>query len=242
MSVSMSAVLAAETQVIPQHTQVTVWGLTFHVDTILATLIAGAIVVGLGLYMRARITHGVPSKLQLFWEVIVDLVENQVRTNIGPVAPFVVPVAVTLFMFILIANLIEIIPTMHLIPSPTADVNLPAAMAVFVIVLVHVLGVRKRGRHYFKHFLQPYAVMLPFNIMEEIAKPVSLTLRLFGNIFASTIMISVIAFLFPWYIVPFPNIAWKLFAIFIALMQAFIFALLTIIYFGFAVGGAEEEH
>ncbi|MQA87346.1 MAG: F0F1 ATP synthase subunit A [Streptosporangiales bacterium] len=239
----MTSLLAAEESVIPHHTQVTVAGLTFNLDTIWSTLVAGAIVVALGLYMRSRITHGVPSKLQLLWEVVVEAVETQVRTAIGPVAPFVVPLAVTLFFFILIANYLELIPTMHYLPPPTGDVNLPAAMAVFVIVLVHVTGIRKRGAgNYFKHFLQPFPVMLPFNIVEEIAKPISLSLRLFGNIFASTIMLSVIAFLFPFYIVPVPNIAWKLFALFIGAMQAFIFALLTIIYFGFAVGGAEEEH
>lgn len=243
MRESSSGVLAAEGQVIPEHTQATVAGLTFNLDTIWATVVAGGILIALGLYMRARITNGVPSKLQLLWEVIVEQVETQVKTAIGPVAPFVVPLAVTLFFFILIANYLELIPSMHLLPPPTGDVNLPAAMAVLVIVLVHVTGIRKRGaRNYFQHFLQPFPVMLPFNIVEEVAKPISLTLRLFGNIFASTIMLSVIAFLFPFYIVPLPNIAWKLFALFIGAMQAFIFALLTIIYFGFAVGGAEEDH
>lgn len=237
----MNGVVAAEQSIIPQHPQATFAGLTFNLDTIWATVAAGVIVIGVGLYMRATITHGVPSKLQLAWEGLVGWVEAQVRANIGPVAPFVVPLVVTLFFFILVANYLELIPTGGYLPSPTADVNLPAAMAVFVIVLVHATGIRKQRAGYFKHFTQPHWVMTPLNLVEELVKPVSLSLRLFGNIFASTIMLSAIAFLFPAYIIPVPNAAWKLFDIFIGGMQAFIFGMLTLIYFSFAVGGQEEH-
>ncbi|MGH3909317.1 MAG: F0F1 ATP synthase subunit A, partial [Pseudonocardiaceae bacterium] len=106
--------------------------------------------------------------------------------------------------------------------------------------LVWVTGIRVKGTHYFKHFVQPNVFMLPLNIIEELVKPVTLALRLFGNILAGTVMVSVIA-LMPAFMLRLPTTAWKLFDLFIGLLQALIFALLTILYFGFAAGQEEEE-
>jgi F-type H+-transporting ATPase subunit a len=122
---------------------------------------------------------------------------------------------------------------------PTSDVNLTFALAFFVIILVHMTGIRVKGKHYFRHFVEPYPAMLPLNIIEELSKPVTLALRLFGNILAGTVMVSVIALL-PAVVNWAPTTAWKLFDLFIGLLQALIFALLTILYFGFAVGQDEE--
>jgi F-type H+-transporting ATPase subunit a len=105
---------------------------------------------------------------------------------------------------------------------------------------MYVTGIRKRGfRNYFHHLTQPYKAMLPINLIEEIARPITLALRLFGNMFSGVIMVSLIA-LFPAYILWAPEIIWKLFEMFIGLIQAFIFALLTILYFS-TVKPAEEE-
>jgi F-type H+-transporting ATPase subunit a len=143
-------------------------------------------------------------------------------------------------MFILIANWLELVPTAHKIPAPTADVNLTFALALVVIVWMHIVSVRRKGvGNYFKHYGQPYKALIPINVIEEIAKPVTLALRLFGNIFSGTIMIILIG-LFPAFIVPWPNAAWKLFDMFIGVIQAFIFALLTVLYFSSAV--SEEGH
>ena len=139
-----------------------------------------------------------------------------------------------LFLFILIANWLALIPSPgdpeYLIP-PASDVNLTYALALFVIVLMHVSGVRKKGlRGYYGHLFRKPRLLIPINIIEELAKPLTLALRLFGNIFSGVIMVSLIA-LFPAYILWAPNVLWKLFDAFIGLIQAFIFALLTIIYF-----------
>lgn len=226
---------------IGRHVTFKLGGFTFNLDTIWSSVLAAAIVIGLGLLLRKRITSGVPSRLQLVWENVVEQVRSQVEEQVGPTAPFVVPLAIALFMFILIANWIELVPTMEKLPSPSADVNMTFALALVVIVWVHIVSVRRKGlKAYLKHFTQPIPAFTLFNLIEELAKPVSLALRLFGNIFSGSILILLIG-LFPSFIVPLPNAAWKLFDMFIGVIQAFIFALLTILYFASAVE-TEEAH
>lgn len=219
-----------------------VFGLTINADTVISTVIAAVIVLGFGLYLAAKATAKVPSGLQLVFETVTDQVERQVESNIGiRTAPFVVPLAISLFFFILIANWLSILPHTweEYVRPPTADVNLTFAMAILVMVMVWVTGVRVRGRGYFRHFVEPYPAMLPLYVIEELTKPVTLSLRLFGNILAGTVMVSVLA-LMPAAVLWLPTSAWKLFDLFIGLLQALIFALLTILYFGFAAGGHEE--
>jgi F-type H+-transporting ATPase subunit a len=226
-----------------QHIQWHVFGLTWNVDTILGTLIAGAIVIGLGLLVRRKVSARKPSGSQLFFETVTGAVEKQVDDTMGiRTAPYVVPLATALFLFILIANWLAIIPTGHhpeYVPPPASDVNLTYALALLVIVWMYVAGIRNRGfKAYFHHLTTPHWVMFPINLVEEIARPLTLALRLFGNIFSGVIMVSLIA-LFPAYILWAPEIIWKLFDMFIGLIQAFIFALLTILYFS-SVKPAEE--
>lgn len=238
--------VAVGTIPIGEHITWTVFGLTFNVDTILGTLIAGAVVIGLGLWMRRRVTSKTPSGLQLIFETVTENVQRQVASTMGiQTAPFVVPLAITIFLFLLIANWLALIPTGHhpeYVPPPASDVNLTYALALLVIVWVHVTGVRKKGfRGYYRHLARPYWFMVPINLIEEIARPVTLALRLFGNIFSGVIMVSLIG-LFPAYILWAPNIIWKLFDLFIGLIQAFIFALLTVLYFGSAAPDEEGAH
>jgi len=228
------------------HIQWHVFGLTWNVDTILATLIAGAILITLGFLMRSRLSVRKPRGLQLFFETVTGAVEEQVEDTMGVrTAPFVIPLATTLFLFILIANWLAIIPTGHhpeYVPPPASDVNLTYALALLVIVWMHVAGVRRRGfKGYYHHLVTPRWLMFPINLVEEIARPLTLALRLFGNIFAGVIMVSLIA-LFPAYILWAPNIIWKLFDMFIGLIQAFIFALLTILYFSSVKPTEEGAH
>jgi len=221
-----------------------VFGVSWNVDTILSTLVAGAIVIAMGFAVRRHVSARNPTGLQLFWETVTGWVERQVEETMGiRTAPFVVPLATTLFVFLLVANWLSLLPTGHhpeYLPPPAADVNLTYALAALVIVWMYVTGIRKRGfRNYFHHLTQPYPAMLPINLIEEIARPITLALRLFGNMFSGVIMVSLIA-LFPAYILWAPEIIWKLFEMFIGLIQAFIFALLTILYFS-SVKPAEEE-
>jgi F-type H+-transporting ATPase subunit a len=226
-----------------EHIHWHLFGVTLNGDTISATLVAGAIIVLLGFLVRRNASTREPTKLQLAFEAVTEEVEKQVEGSMGiKTAPLVVPLAMALFLFIFIANLIAIVPTGHhpeYVPPPASDVNLTYALALLVIGTMHVVGIRKRGlRGYYGHlFRKPYA-LIPLNIVEEVMKPITLALRLFGNIFAGTIMVALIAAM-PAFVLWLPDILWKLFDAFIGLIQAFIFGLLTIIYFS-SVAPAEE--
>ncbi len=211
-----------------------VFGVTLNGNTIIGTIVAGLIIVLIGFLIRRNVSVEKPTKLQLAFETVTEQVEAQVEGSMGiATAPWVVPFAMALFLFILIANWISIIPTGNhpeYAPPPASDVNLTYALALIVIGTMHVQGIRKRGvRGYYGHLFRKPRVLIPLNILEEVIKPVTLALRLFGNIFAGTIMVALIAAL-PAYILWAPTILWKLFDMFIGLIQAFIFGLLTVLY------------
>jgi F-type H+-transporting ATPase subunit a len=197
--------------------------------------------------MRQRASAGVPNKLQLLWELVVGNVSDQVEYALGPRYRRVVPLAVTIFVFVLVADWLEVLPGIFhntdYTPAPTADVNLTYAMAVIVFVLTTAAGFQARGlRGFVKYLFRKPTILFPLHLIEEIAKPLTLALRLFGNLFSGGIMIALlisfpIAF-FPASIVF--TVAWKLFDMFIGAIQAFIFALLTILYYQFAT--QEEGH
>ncbi len=244
--------IAAEAAIeVGHHVQQTWLGLTVNVDTVLATAIAGLIVIILAFILRAKVTStDAPSGIQLLWETITIQMRDQVESAIGmKVAPFVLPLAVALFIFILVANWLSVLPVMwsdehgvtqELLKPPASDINFVLALALFVFVCYHIAGFWRRGPFgHPKQVLKGHvAVLAPINLVEEIAKPISLSLRLFGNIFAGGIMVSLIA-LFPAWIMWAPNAIWKAFDLFVGLIQAFIFALLTILYFGQAM---ETDH
>jgi F-type H+-transporting ATPase subunit a len=228
-----------------EHIEWNIFGVTLHGDTIISTLVAGGLIIALGLFVRRKISARQPNRTQIFFETVTEQVETQVEETMGVrTAPFVVPLAMTLFLFILISNWLSILPVFHAshgeyLPPPAADVNLTYALALLVIVLMHVTGVRRKGfRGYYHHLVTPSWAMLPINIIEELVRPVTLALRLFGNIFSGTIMVALIG-LFPAAILWAPDVIWKLFDMFIGLIQAFIFGLLTILYFS-SVRPAEE--
>ncbi len=242
------------------HVQRHVFGLTINVDIVWATLIAGIIVITLGLILRSKATSGVPGKFQLLWEMAVGAVQTQVDDSIGPRGAKVVPLAITLFVFIFTCNLFEVLgigSKLDWLPAPTSDINLPLAMALYVIVMVHRAAIKNRGTGgYFKHYVsQPFSpklfpVNMFMNVIEELVKPVTLTLRLFGNLFAGGLMLSLLAALVIWKLGPVPiggilsvpfTLLWKTFDMAIGAIQAFIFALLTILYFDTAMA-QDEAH
>jgi len=218
--------------------------LVFNSDTIIATVVSAAVVLLLGFLVRSKVSAQNPGKLQLAFEGLVGWVNDTVEANLGRLHPFVVPLAFALFIFILVANLVHFLPTNHLLVPANADTNLTYAMALLVIVGVHVFAVKHHGlAEYLKGYLKPYPVMAPLTVLEELIKPFTLALRLFGNIFAGGIMLALIGQL-PFFVQWLPSVIWQLFDIFIGLIQAFIFALLTILYFGMAASGhgGDEGH
>ncbi|MBZ5736585.1 F0F1 ATP synthase subunit A [Nocardioides mangrovi] len=238
---------------IGHHVQRTWLGMTFNVDTIISTLVAGVLVLLLGFWatraLRKDTEDHVPTKPQILWELVVGEVNKQVEDNLGKVHPYVAPLAISLFFFILFCNWLELVPTeltiaghdVHLLPAPTADTNLTYALAAVTMVSVWTYGIRQKGvKGYFRHFIEPFPVLAPLNVLEELIKPITLALRLFGNIFAGGIMLALIG-LIPLYAMWAPNLLWKAFDAIIGVIQAFIFALLTVLYFAMA-GAGHEEH
>ncbi|MGH3758167.1 F0F1 ATP synthase subunit A [Actinophytocola sp.] len=238
-------VLAAETIEVGVHSEWHVFGMTLHADTILGTLVAAAVVVALGFWVRARVTAGVPSGPQLFFEGVTKFLRDQIETSIGVrTAPFLVPLSIALFVFILVCNWLVVLPLHHYLPPPTADVNLCYPLAVMVFIWRQIAGSRRHGGAggQFLHIAKGHNPKLaPMWILEEITGVVSHSLRLFGNIFAGGVMLSLFT-LMPAYIMWLPSAGWKLFDLFIGLVQAFIFAFLTIIYFSQSMEDREEAH
>lgn len=246
----MTGYHAANTNInVGDHTEWHFLGLTFNSDTIIATLVASVILVIVGLVVRAKVTSGPPSGIQLFFETVVGFLREQIEGLIGMrVASFVLPLSVTLFFYILVSNWLSVFPLTvggrELLPPPASDVNFVYPLALMVFIWKHVAGSRVHRGHggQLLHTLKGHQPGLaPFWVIEEISGLMSHALRLFGNVLAGGIMLSVIAAILPVEINWALNGAWKLFDLFIGAVQAFIFALLTVIYFSQAMEMRDEH-
>ncbi len=228
------------------HTHAEWFGYTVNTDTILSSAVAAVIIIVLALIVRWKVTAGKPGWVQSFFEVVFVQMRGQVEGSIGHrIGAFVLPLSVTLFVYILVANWLSVLPVQfgttneegapsagEWLKPPASDVNFVYAMALFVFLAYHIAGIMERGiLGHPKLLIKGHGWGLaPINIIEEIAKPISLSLRLFGNLFAGGIMVGLIA-MFPAWILWAPNALWKSFDLFVGLIQAFIFALLTVLYF-----------
>jgi F-type H+-transporting ATPase subunit a len=244
----MTRYLAADTTIkVGEHPEWHFLGLTLNSDTIISTLVASVILVIVGFVVRAKVTSGPPNGIQLFFETVIGFLREQIESLIGMrIAPFVLPLSVTLFFFILVANWLSVLPLTvggrELLPPPASDVNFVYPLALLVFFWRHAAGARVHhgvGRQILHTLKGHRAVLFPMWILEEVSGLMSHSLRLFGNVLAGAIMLEVIAAILPVEVNWALNGAWKLFDLFIGAIQAFIFALLTIIYFGQAMEDRE---
>ena len=227
-------------------------------DSLISTGVAIIVTLAFGFWVASRLHHRTPGKFQMVFEFLIDYTRGLIKDTVGLDAMFILPLAQTLFFFILVANWIAFLPLPQPITPANTDFNQTLAMAVVVFVATQAYSIRMRGLGgYFKHFMRPEGVakpiqvaFIPLNVIEELVKPVTLSLRLMGNIFGGIVMLWVLTALLP--AVPIPAvpygisavlvIVWKAFDVFfVGTLQAFIFFLLTIIYFGQAREGLEEE-
>ena len=213
-------------------------GFTFNSQTLVMTWLTMVVVLFIG-WLAARKLSIVPtSNWQVALEMIIETLHEQAEENMGPRARgFLSMFIVSLFLFILISNWIGLIPTMA---SPTNDLNTTLGLALLVIVMMHVLGLAVKGMHYVAHFFQPVAPFIIINIVEEVAKPITLSFRLFGNILAGEILIIILLKLLPIWM-PVPSVLWLAFSIFIGMVQAVIFTMLSIAYLSNAFHSGEEH-
>ena len=225
---------------------------SLNLDTfILATLLALVFLTTFR-FAAKRATAGVPGKWQAFVEMILEFVHDLVTSTFHGKDRLLAPLSLTIFVWVFLMNFMDLIPV-DLIPYvlgksgvpyfravPTADPNLTFGLSLFVFLLIIIYNLRAKGvggllketlTMPFGPFLFPINVI--FRIVEEVVKPLSLALRLFGNMFAGELIFILIALL-PFYLQWIPGGIWSIFHILIITLQAFIFMMLTIVYLSMA--------
>jgi F-type H+-transporting ATPase subunit a len=210
-------------------------------DYLVMCMVIVAVVLGLGLFVRSRLSVEKPGRTQIVLEDLISYVIGMLKEDIGPKGIRYLGVVATIGVFILIGNLMGQVP--GLIPA-TMNINVTLACALVVWFYYHLQGVKEQGiGSYLKHFAAPPGVpaalapiMLPIEVISHLSRVMSLTLRLFGNIFGEKLIVLILAFLAP-FIVPLPIM---FLGVIIGTLQALIFIKLTMIYLSAAV--ATEEH
>lgn len=216
--------------------------LTFNLSTVL-TLLVAAVIVFLIAVVSTRKLALKPTGMQNFMEWIMDFVKNIIKSNMDwkTGGRFHV-LGITLIMFIAVSNLLGL-PMGGILyghdlwwKSPTADPVVTMTLASMVLVLTHYYGVKMQGTGgYAKTFFQPMSFMFPLKVIEEFANTLTLGLRLYGNIYAGEILLTLLTGLavssvFGFFGAIVPMMAWMGFSIFIGFIQAFIFTMLTMVY------------
>jgi F-type H+-transporting ATPase subunit a len=237
--------------------------MAFHVDTLGFAVVLGLVFLWLFKRVANRATAGVPSGMQNFIEWIVEFVDDSVRGSFtGGRNPLVAPLALTLFFWIFMMNLMDLIPVdwlpglatllgvhyLKVVPTTDPNATFGMSIAVFVLILYYSIKMKGPGGFFGELAFQPFGKWgMPANLLLEgvnlIAKPVSLALRLFGNLYAGEMIFILIALLYSGGVVwaglgGLLQLGWAIFHILIILLQAFIFMVLTIVYLDMA----HQEH
>jgi len=227
-----------------------------NVDSMFFALALGLLLTFLFSRVARRATTGVPGRLQTAIEMVVGFVDQSVRETFHGKSKLIAPLALTLFVWVFLMNLMDLVPVdwlpwvagmagvPYLKVVPTTDVNITFAMAisVFILTLFYSIKIKGIGGFAKELTLTPFNhwAAIPFNFVLEgvslLAKPVSLSLRLFGNLYAGELIFLLIALLGIWQL-PL-HFAWALFHVLIIVLQAFIFMMLTIVY----LSQAHESH
>ncbi len=186
--------------------------------------------------LASRGLKNIPGGLQNFMEVVVSGVENLIEETMGHKGKAYFPLIATLALFILVSNLIALVPGFY---PPTANLNTNAALALTVFAMTHIIGVKEHGVAYLKHFMGPIWWLAPLvfviEIIGHLARPLSLSLRLFGNMYGHEIVLMIFLALVP-FLLPIPMM---LMGVLVAFIQTFVFTLLAMIYIA---GSLEEAH
>lgn len=239
-------------------------------SAVLMLLISCTVVFVLVMLLVRNLSVENPSRTQNFMEWVVEFVQSLITStmDIKKGKPYL-SLGITLILFIFVSNLLglpfavitethhEVSIFGHVIEatrnmqpgdhvellwykSPTADINVTAGLALVVFFLMNYLGIKNNTKHYFKHYIEPFPIFLPLNIIENLSKPIALAIRLFANIFAGEVLITVILKL-GLASIPFLAI-WQGFSIFVGALQAFIFTILTMVYIAQMTIHEEEAH
>lgn len=175
------------------------------------------------------------SRWQNALEVIVELVRGQIRQVCPEGGDEYLPFVGTLFLFIAAANVLDVVPGWH---APTASLSTTAGLAIAVGVAVPVFGIQRHGFiGYFRHYLQPSWIMLPFHLLSETSRNLALAIRLFGNMMSGSMIVAVLLAIVPLFV----PVVMQALGLLIGLIQAYIFAILATVYIAAAVQREKEE-
>ncbi len=230
---------------------------TLHLDTLFFSAVLGTVFIWFFKTVAEKVTANEPGLAQNFVEMIIEFVDQQVKDSFHGESKLIAPLSLTIFCWVFLWNAMDLLPvdlvpgvasmmgvdTMRVVPSTDLNGTFALSISVFFLIIFYNLkikGVFSFSKEILLHpfntvFLIPFNILL--NIVEYIAKPVSLALRLFGNLYAGELIFILIA-LMPWYLQPLLSFPWAVFHILIITLQAFIFMVLTIVYLSMA----HEDH
>jgi F-type H+-transporting ATPase subunit a len=207
---------------------ITVFGypITLNLELIVMTWIVLTALIVFG-YLVSRKRAILPRPLQVAGEMIVSQFYILTEDALGKEkAKTYAPLICALFMFLLLSNWIGIIPHLE---EPTKDLNTPLSLGIMGFLIAHYAGIKSKGlKEYLKEYFQPVFFMMPLNVIGELAKVVSVSFRLFGNIMGGSIIILVVSYLT--YSVLLPPFLNAFFGLFVGTIQAFVFTMLTLVY------------
>jgi len=188
-------------------------------------------------YMPVKALGLIPSKAQNVLELIISSIEDFMVSVTGEEGRWLFPLAATIFLYILTCNLIGLIPGFF---PPTASLNTTGSCALTVVIFTHIIGVKYHGAKYIKHFMGPIwwmvPIIFPIEVIGHLARILSLSFRLFGNMMGHELVLGILFALAGAFFAPLPIMA---LGIFVAFVQAFVFFLLSIMYFS---GAMEHAH
>jgi F-type H+-transporting ATPase subunit a len=229
---------------------------TLNLDTLAFSFFLGLLFIGVFYFGAKSATAGVPGRVQNLVEILVGFANKQVSDTFHSHEPLIGPLALTVFVWVFLMNAMDLFPVdllpriasglnlPHLRAVPTTDLNLTFALSLSVFLLIFIYSFKYKGfkgtiKEFTCHPFGPYLipVNLIFKFVEELARPISLSLRLFGNLYAGELIFILIALL-PWWIQWSLGGVWAIFHILIITLQAFIFMMMTIVYLSMA----HEQH
>lgn len=202
------------------------YSITVNLEPVLMTWIVIVLLVVFGL-AATRKRGLVPNAMQVvgelfvsaFYQLTEDALDREKARTYGPLI-------VVLFLFLLLSNWLGIIPHLE---EPTKDLNTPLSLGIMGFVLAHYAGIKSKGlKSYLSEYFQPIFFMMPLNVIGELAKIISISFRLFGNIMGGSIIILVVSYLT--YSLVLPPFLYAFFSIFVGTIQAFVFTMLTVVY------------
>ena len=200
--------------------------IAINIEVIVMTWIVFAALIVLGLFTSWK-KNILPRPMQIFGELVVSTLYDLTEDALGEEhAKKYAPMICALFLFLLLSNWLGIIPNLE---EPTKDLNTPLGLGLMGFVIAHYAGIKSKGfKAYLKEYFQPIFFMMPLNLIGELAKIVSISFRLFGNIMGGSIIILVVSHLV--YSVILPPFLYAFFGLFVGTIQAFVFTMLTVVY------------